>query len=295
MVSAPVLDTPTQVVTEVGVYDGMPDAVYHADPVPGGSLSSTGARRLLSPSCPALYKHERDHGRPEKRCFDFGHAAHREVLGVGLDIVTVDAEDWRTKAAQDARKAAYAAGQVPLLAAEMEQVRGMAAALREHPTAFALFDPERGGAPEQSLFWQDARHGVWRRVRLDWLPALTDSGRMILADYKTGVSAEPAALAKAVANYGYHQQAPFYVDAVQALGLAEDVAFVFVAQEKTPPYLITVFELDAVALRIGRHLNDLALGVYAECMATDTWPGYTSDVELLSLPAWAAYRYQEIA
>jgi hypothetical protein len=200
-------------------------------------------------------------------------------------LVIVEADDWRTKNARDQRDAAYAAGHVPILAAEHEQVLGMAKALAEHPVASALFDPD-SGKPEQSLFWRDERHDVMRRARLDWLPFATD-GRMIIPDYKSCVSAEPSSFAKSVWNYGYYMQAAWYLDTVLALGLAERAAFVFVAQEKTPPYVVSVFELDADALDFGRRRNDQALEVYAECTATDTWPAYTSDVETLSLPGWA--------
>lgn len=293
--TAPVLDTLAGVepVTKPGIYD-MPNAAYHADPVVCGSLSSSGARKLLPPGCPALFRHEREHGRPEKRVFDLGHAAHTLVLGVGPEIVTVDADDWKTKAAREAQAAAYAAGKVPLLTAEREQVDAVAAALRQHTYASALFDPARGGAAEQSLFWRDSHHEVWRRARLDWLPAQQPNGRMILADYKTARSAEPEAFAKSFANYGYHQQAAWYIDAAQALDLATDVAFVFVVQEKTPPYLVTVFEPDQTALRIGRHLNGRALDLFAQCMTSGTWPGYSAEVELLSLPPWVTNKYLEI-
>ncbi|MBO0827768.1 MAG: hypothetical protein J2P24_08300 [Streptosporangiales bacterium] len=47
-------------ITEPGVYN-LPAAVYHADPVPGGSLSQSGAKKLLPPSCPALYRYWADH------------------------------------------------------------------------------------------------------------------------------------------------------------------------------------------------------------------------------------------
>ena len=50
------------VVDEPGVYDGLDEAAYHADPVPGGSLSASGAKLLLPPSCPALYADR------ERRC-----------------------------------------------------------------------------------------------------------------------------------------------------------------------------------------------------------------------------------
>lgn len=289
------------VVTEPGVYT-IPEDVYHADPVPGRSLSSSGARTLLPPSCPAIFRHEQLHGRPDKRTFDFGHAAHAKVLGVGAPIAVVqktakdgtksDAGDYRTKSAQEHCEEIRAAGCTPLLAAELEQVDAMAEALLAHPVASALFDPEHGAA-EQSLFRQDAQTGVWLRSRLDWLPTVT-AGRMVLGDYKTSVSAEPSSIAKAMGNYGYHQQAAFYADQVAGLGIADEIAFVFAFQMKTPPYLVTVAEPDDLALRVGRHLNRQAIELYAECVAADTWPGFTSEVELISLPPWEANKYPEL-
>ena len=274
-------------VTEAGVYQ-LDEATYHGDPVPGRSLSSSGARRLLSPSCPALFRHEQLHGRPERRTFDFGHAAQRAVLGVGAPLVVVDADDWRTKAAKEQRDAAHAAGHTPLLAAEAERVEGMAAALRAHPRAQRLFDAEHG-APEQSLFRRDPETGVMLRSRLDWLPTASTGGRMVLADYKTSVSAEPRAIAKSMASYGYHQQAAWYADMVTGLGLAEQTTFVFVFQEKTAPYLVTIGEPDDEALAVGRARNREAIDLYAKCVRDDHWPGYTDDVELLALPTWATY------
>jgi hypothetical protein len=273
-----------------GVYDGMPDDLYHGDPVPGGSLSASGARKLLPPSCPALYRYEQDHGRPPKREFDLGHAAHREVLGVGLDVHVVDARDWKTTAARAEAEAAREAGKVPLLAAEYDQVKAMAAKLREHPVARALFDPERG-KPEQSAFWRDERTGIWRRARLDWLPN-PGAGRLIVPDYKTSKTAAPDELQRSIRNYGWDQQSAWYLDAVHALNLADDsAAFVFVVQQKTPPYLVTVVQLDVVALQIGRFLNKQAIDVYAECTRTGRWPGFSDDVEILPHPPWVERQF----
>jgi hypothetical protein len=78
----------TTVITQPGVYD-LPADVYHADPVPaelGGSLSSSGAKLLLPPSCPAIYQWARTHPTYSD-AFDFGHAAHKKVLGAGAEIV----------------------------------------------------------------------------------------------------------------------------------------------------------------------------------------------------------------
>lgn len=286
-----ITDGSTGLITESGVYD-IPSDVYHHDPVPGGSLSSSGARLLLPPNCPALYRHRVDNPAPPKRVFDFGHAAHKEVLGVGPELVVVDAPDWRTKAAREARDTAYEAGSVPLLFDEYDQVQQMAAAIRRHPVASVLFNPERGRA-EQSLFWVDPETGVWRRARLDWLPDnISDAGRLIIPDYKTAASGDLRAIQRAIHAHGYHQQNAWYQDAVVALQLAEQAAFVFVFQEKTAPYLVTVVEVDAAALAIGRTLNRKALDVYRHCTATGRWPGYADDdIALVALPTYAEIQH----
>jgi len=274
----------TAEITEPGVYD-IPETDYHADPVKGGSLSSSGARKLIAPSCPALFDWARHAGEEHANHFDFGKAAHQLVLGAGAPIARIDADSWRTKAAQAAKTAAYEAGEIPLLEKDHDRVEAMAAALTAHPVASALF---RTGKPEQTLVWRDDRTGVWCRARLDWLPSPTSSGRVIVPDYKSCHSADPEALSKSVAQHGYHQQAHWYLAGMRALGLADDTAaFVFVAQEKTAPYLVTVFEPDHVAMRIGAARNRRAIDVYVHCTKTGHWPAYVDGVHLLALPRWA--------
>ncbi|WP_454044387.1 phage recombination protein Bet [Cellulosimicrobium sp. Marseille-Q8652] len=114
--------------------------------------------------------------------------------------------------------------------------------LREHPVASALLNPASGKA-EQSLFWVDQETGVWLRARLDWLPNRVPGRRTIIPDYKTAVSADPWKFRSNAADYGYHMQHAMYLDAVEALGLANPApAFVFIVQEKTAPYVVTVVE-----------------------------------------------------
>lgn len=274
--------------TKAGVFT-LGEDEYFSHP----ALSCSGAKKLLPPSCPALFRHEQLHGRPSKASFDLGHAAHKAVLGVGAPLQLVEADDWRTKAAKEQRETAYATGAIPLLTREWDQLQQMAAVLRTHPIAAELFDPERG-RPEQSLFRIDPETGVELRARLDWLP-VAENGRMVLADYKTARSAEPGAFARAAASFGYHQQAAFYMDMVTALGLAEEVGFVFIVQETTAPYLVSVIELDAEAVMVGRLKNRQAIDLYAKCAADDVWPGYTDGVELVSLPKWATYDLEDIA
>lgn len=270
-----------------GVYD-MSAEDYHKDPVreQGGSLSSTGARKILA--CPALYRHEQDNPQPPKKHFDYGTAAHKLVLGDGPELVRVDHDNWRSKKAQDARDEAHARGAIPLLTHEYQQVHDMAAALREHPVASALFAPD-SGKPEQTLIWVDRRTGVWRRARFDWLRN-PGSGRLLIPDYKTTANAAPEAAQKSIYNFGYHQQGDFYEDAPLALGMAEEAVFLLVFQEKTPPYLITVVQPDPDAMRIAAARNRQAIDKWIECRESGHWPGYGDDIHLLPLPPWALNR-----
>lgn len=275
---------PGIVVTEPGVYDLTADA-YHADPVPEGSLSSSGVKKLLPPSCPAIYRYERDHGQPHKKTFDFGHAAHQKVLGVGPEIHVVHYDDWRTSDAQAQKAQAYAEGKIPLLAKDHQIVCDMAAALRAHPLASRLLAPGTGAA-EQAMFWVDDEAGVWRRSMNDWLRN-QGPGRPMIVDYKSLAKVDDASLSKTLVDYGYAGQAPFYLDGAIALGLVEDdSAFVFLAQQKTPPYLINVWQPDELAIEYGRRINRKAIDIFAECQASGVWPGYGSEIAEIKLPAW---------
>lgn len=281
------------VIDQPAVIDGMPPDVYHADPTPGGSLSSTGARMLLAPSCPAKYRWWADNGQATKKEFDLGHAAHSQVLGVGEAVVVVDADSWRTKKAQAEAAEARAAGAVPLLTATWQVVLDMADALRRHPIAGPLLAPGTG-RPELSLFWHDGEFGVQRRARLDWV-----KGRIVV-DYKSCRSAAPDDCARSMADYGYGQQGDWYKAAAQALGVVDDdAAFMLVFQEKTAPYLVSVCEPDADALAAGRDLNRRALDVFARCQASGVWPGYavpggsTDDrIVPLGMPRWSAVQHE---
>lgn len=282
------------VITEPGVYPGIADDDYHRDRLTTEpTLSASGAKKLLPPNCPAIFKWERDNPPAPKKEFDFGHAAHRLCLGAGLDIEVIDAPDWRTKAAKEAAEDARTRGFVPLLPHDMERIDAMAQALRAHPIASRLLQPGTG-TPEASLYWREPVTNVMRRGRLDWLPDNASSlGRLLITDYKTCNDPNPAAFAAAAARYRYHLQAATYIEGVTTLGLAEEAVLLFIAQAKEPPYLVAVYELDQTALRIGRALNRRAVDLFVECQTRDEWPGYADDIEQLSLPRWAEYEIEE--
>src|SRR5690606_30256662 len=138
-------------------------------------------------------------------------------------------------------------GAIPLKRGDYEQIQAMAAALRAHPVARPSFT-EAAGRAEQSLFRQARDTRAVCRAPIDHPPHPTQQGRLILADYKTCATADANKLPRVIVDHGYHLQAAWYIGGVRTLGLAEDVAFLFVFQEKQAPYLVTVVELDHEAL-----------------------------------------------
>jgi PDDEXK-like domain of unknown function (DUF3799) len=267
----------------------IPNDTYHQHP----ALSSSGARKLLPPSCPALFKWEQDHPT-YKRIFDFGSAAHKMVLGDPLaELVIVDADNWRRKADQTTRDQARGDGLLPILRCDFNEIEAMAAAIRAHPIARQLLNPD-SGKPEQSLFWTDAPTGVELRARFDWLPYPVDGRRMIIPDYKTTGYADTGRFVKSAMNLGYHQQHAWYCDAIIASGLDPDPALVFIVQERDAPYLVNVIQLDSRAEQIGRHLNQQAIDVFKTCTETGEWPGYSTGVEQAGLPTYYTNQFQEI-
>lgn len=283
---------PRDLIEEPGVYPDVDPDVYHRDPIAGGSLSSSGARKLLPPGCPALFRYERDHPPAPKPHFDIGHAAHKLVLGTGPTIVDTRLDNRRGNAWKDAEAEAREAGAVPLLTQDYAMVHAMAAALQAHPFAGLLFDRAHG-APEVTLAWVDPQTGVNCRCRLDWLPH-SRAGRLIIPDYKTCASADADSLSKASAANGYDMQDAWNRAGCRALDLADDEAtFVFVAQEKNPPYLVHVVQLDHEARRVGDIRNRTAIQVFAECQRTDSWPGYADDVTQLPLPVWFEQQWSD--
>jgi hypothetical protein len=274
-----------------GIYDAMPQAIYHADPVPGYSLTRSGAKALLPPSCPAKYDFALKHpaSRRDTRTFDLGHAAHHMVLGIGPELVDIGFDSLaptgkgnRTLVEERVTEARVR-GAVPLRSQDFDKVMAMAAALRAHAEAAALLDPGRG-RPEQAIFWtenvqwQDTdgqMHEalIWRRCLIDWLPDAPAYGRLIVPDYKTADSADQVSWARNAGRYSYHMQDAWIIEGLQRL-LGVEVTVCFILQEKEPPYLVSIAQLSEPDTRAGLERNWAALEVYAECRRTDIWPGY---------------------
>jgi len=266
-------------VTEPGFHP-IPDGVRLGDFVPGGGLSVSGAKKLLPPSCPAIYAYERDHPKPRTKSMELGTVIHTLVLGTGQPLEVIDARDWRSQKAQDQRDKAIANGALPVLAEDMDKASEIHAAVKSHPLAGALFD---GGDAEQAMFWRCPEFGIWKYGRLDYLRWIRHGPAIV--DLKSCQSAADDEIARAVAKYGYYMQDPFYREGVEQItGAYPDFFFVFVQTQQ--PYLVNVVRLRDRDVELGRQRCRLAAEIYRDCTASGTWPGYGDDIREIALPRW---------
>ena len=258
------------------IYPGITNRDYHADPALGSTSLKTLATRT-----PAHYQHDKAHPKSSD-AFDFGTAVHSLILeGDESGVGVWNFPAWTTKAAREAREESRAAGKIPMLEKDWQQVEAIRDAVMAHPVARELFT---GHLAEQSVFWDE--DGLMLKCRPDaWQPGL-------LIDLKTTLDADPNEFGKTAAKFGYHQSAAHYIDGVKA-ATGEELPFRFVLVEKTAPYLVSVVELDEEAVNIGRALNDRAKRIYRECVETNTWPGYPT-AEPVSLPLWAIYKSEDL-
>lgn len=272
----------------------MPAEDYHAMK----ALSASGAWTLAE-DCPAKFLWRSPWNplcpREDKPAFDLGTAAHLAVLEPARfaeRTALVDAADYRTQKAQQARDEAREAGKVPLLPHQAEIVGQIAGSIRAHPIAGEAF---AGGDPEVTLTWQDEAIGIPCKARIDWLPR---SARY-LVDLKTAVSANPRHWRDQACRLGYHARAAWYLDGAETTFGRRPQEYWFVVIEKEPPYLVSVIAFDEAALEWGRMSNRRACELFARSAASGDWPGYrepgaTRDRAFrASLPPWAIYQLQD--
>jgi PDDEXK-like domain of unknown function (DUF3799) len=273
---------------------GLPAVAYHAM----RALSASGAW-LLAEECAAKFLWRSPWNPlyvPEaKTDFDIGVAAHLAVLEPERQadsIVLIEAGDYRTTKAREARDAARAAGKVPLLLYQFDIVRAIAGSIRAHPIASEAF---RGGEAEITLSWSDPETGVPCKARPDYLRA---HGRW-LVDLKTATSANPRSWRDQAYRLGYHARAAWYLDGAAAVLGQMPEEYWFVIVEKEPPYLISVVSFDDDALTWGRIANRKACERFAISAAANVWPGYREPGQnhdrafRIGLPPWALYQLQD--
>ena len=107
-------------------------------------------------------------------------------------------------------------------------------------------------------------------------------------DYKTCLSAETFRFNSEIFKLGYYFQAGMYCEGVKiAKKLKKLPGFLFVAQEKKPPFSVNVIEVSEEVMDAGIAKYHQLMDRYHQCKVLDQWPGYCGDVPNDSyLPTW---------
>lgn len=267
---------------------------YFKDPCEVPSLSQSIAHTMLAESpLHAWAKHPRLGNLQEReptKALDAGSLMHTLLLGTGKEIVIVDAADWRTNAAKDARDRARVNGKVPILAHDYERGELCARIVRERIAAAGInLDELDAATPEIGIEWREGgRMGpVVCRGRLDKLLLL--ESRAVIFDFKKIRDAHPRTCGKHMIEYGYDIQHAAYTSAVQALrpDLAGRIDFLFLFLEDSQPFAVTPARPDGVMREHGEMRWQRAVELWERCLGRGVWPGYVETPISLEAPPWA--------
>ena len=231
--------------------------------------------RLLEIS-PLHYQHK-EHFTLSGDSFDFGSALHKMVLEPKEFeqefAITPDAPR-NTKVGKDEHAQFFEelGERTALTSSEYKQIKKMSENVEI--IAGKLL---KGGAAESSHFSSDEK-GIVRKCRPDYYNEHTG----IIIDVKTTKAGDEYSFARSIYDYKYHRQAAWYIDTLRLCGKKAE-RFVFIAVDKTSPYMVRIYELDQEAIERGRKEYQDLLDEYIAFLET----GKTQVVKPINLPEWA--------
>jgi len=138
------------------------------------------------------------------------------------------------------------------------------------------------GQCEVSALWQDSETGLMCKARFD---KLVPASRPFIIELKSTRDGSPYAFNKDVHKLGYDMQAAFYCWGVKTI-TGDEPLHLFLGVENVGPYAPFWATLDDMALQVGASDFRRCLDAYAQCVATDDWPGYGEEVRKISLPGY---------
>lgn len=276
---------------------------YLADPAVRPSLSSTIAKILVTRApLHAQHAHPRltppdaeeddeDDSTPAK---DGGSILHQLLLGRGQEFVEIEFDNYRKKAAQEARDAARAAGRIPVLSRLLDGHRQAVEKLRPRLAARGVTlrgaaAGAKNAATELTAIWE--RDGILCRCRFDhW-----DGDELIIDDLKSCGDASPDELGRKFIEYGYDVSHSTYVEGAETLveGAAGRVRMRFCFIESKAPYDVVIVEPDGTMRELGAKKWKRAKELWLRCTTDNKWPGYAEGVVRIGAPEWAVARYTE--
>lgn len=273
----------SDVIDKPGFYR-LPAALYHSDPCIVPSLSSSVIReiikfspahgRLLHPRLSVIKPKEPHTPR------DIGSAVHQMVFGAGANIAVLHGfENYNSKAAQEARREVYAAGDIPLL----EKHYAIAQAMT--PIARARISELTGknASSETAMFWREGE--AWARTQVDEMSA---DGSVVVDLKTTGESARPDDADSKINNDELDIQATFIIRGLDKLqpAMRGRRKFYFVFIEQFEPYAVSTLEIPEAVMAMTRRMVTAGVNMWREAMKTGAWRAYPQQPVRASMKAW---------
>ena len=150
-----------------------------------------------------------------------------------------------------------------------DALHGMLDALDRAKTASQLLS---GGDAQVSMFWE-AENGVMIKGRPDYMR----EDWSVFVDYKTTTRADWFKWRWIAKDTGADTQAAIAVDGARVLGEGS-YDFIFVVQERKPPYAVAVYESPPAMLESGRAKYRMAIPLYKEYWEDGICRGYPDEV-----------------
>lgn len=258
-------------------------------------ISSSGIKHLRKSALHFKTWQDEPPKENEKEHFSFGQAYHiyileRERFEEGVAIAPdVNKRTKDGKAELEAFNLANADKAI-ISNVELQALRAMGKALKQ--SSFAADLLRNPLECEQTYIWQHPDYGFWCKMRLDFevmnrIQCVGAAPPGIIGDLKSTKNAHPFGFPREVANFGYDIQAAWYSWGYRSVTKRALQAFIFLAQEKTPPYAVSVFHCGPDVMMRAWDKIDPALHTYAECLETGEYPGYPDELINLVMPGWA--------
>ena len=264
-----------------GIHQGIPMAQYLAL----DALSSGLCNTLLqcSPFHAAWQQKHRD--EDASAASDIGTAIH-DVLLEGIDrIVPIDAPDWRTKAAKEAREQARANGGIPMLLHKVAQIDAAVKAAKAYIAGSELAGVFDTGAPEQVMIWQE--DGALCKARPDWLTA---DHSVLLHVKTTSGSANPESwIRNQLVNSGYDVACAFYergLSEARGAALPKPPLSVFLVIEQNAPHGCSLVALSPAMMDLASRKVARAIDAWSACRSANRWPAYPSRIAYAEPRNW---------
>lgn len=239
---------------------------------------------------PEKFKFYRDNPSPATPSLVFGQLVHKLLLQpdtFGDEFVVAPAVDRRTKSGKEAYEAFLQelGDRTAVSVDDYEKAQDMVTAAFKNPLVANLLNGEK----EVPFFWTDPDTDVECKCRVDCIIGNED-GKYFIVDYKTAGNAKTDIFNNSLFRYGYHFQAAMYGSGVKAaLDLDYMPDFLFIVQEKNPPYSVNVISVTPDVMLAGIDVYRELLGLYADCSATGFWYGYNGPMQEPNeayLPGW---------